>query len=345
MLRILLAVATALISPTVLAAVVLQYHHVSNTTPAITSISPDDFAAHMAYLHDNQFNVVSIESLFDTLGSDRVLPDKTVVITFDDAYLDILENAMPILAKYQFPSTIFVATELVGSSTQYLNWQQLQYLYANGVTIANHTVSHTHLLRMQENETEQVWRKRVQAEILDAQTTLANHIGETPKVFAYPYGEYNAAVVHIIDELGYVAFGQQSGAIDHGSNKTFLPRYALSGIYTDIETFKTKLMTLPLPTTDEFIEPLLESNVARPPLHLKLKNTDLSLHNLVCYGPAGQTHIDFHSPQEITATTTADVPVGRSRYNCTKRHKSGRYYWFSQPWIRKNPDGTWYPEP
>ena len=187
--------------------------------------------------------------------------------------------------------------------------------------------------------------QRVKAEILDAQTALTNHLGETPKLFAYPYGEYNAAVVQIIDELNYVAFGQQSGAINHLSNKTFLPRYPLSGTYSDMETFKTKLLTLPLPTTNEFIDPVLADNVTRPPLHLKLKNTDLSLHDLVCYGPGGQTHINFHSPQEITATTTEDVPVGRSRYNCTKRHKSGRYYWFSQPWIRKNPDGSWYPEP
>jgi biofilm PGA synthesis lipoprotein PgaB len=266
-----------------------------------------------------------------------------VVITFDDAYRDTLDNALPILQRYGYPATLFVATGLVGTSDQYLDWQQLQIMRDGNITMANHTVSHTHLLRKLPDESTQAWAQRIKEEVEVAQTALNKHLGVTRKIFAYPYGEYNGAVVEMIRALDYVAFGQQSGAIGKASDTAFLPRFPLSGAYTDMSQFKTKTATLALPLTRDFIDPMTLS--VRPRLWLKLHNTDLSLHRLACYGPGGSAHIEHINPQEIIATPTLDIPVGRSRYNCTLRHKSGRYYWFSQPWIRKNVDGSWYDEP
>ena len=299
----------------------------------------------MAYLHEQQFNVVPIETLTRQLTSGDPIKDKTIVITFDDAYSDILENAIPILDKYQFPATIFVATRLVGSSKQYLSWSQLRTLQAQRITMANHTISHTHLLRQNENETVSDWRKRIVGEINNAQAALSANLGTTEKIFAYPYGEYDAVVVGIIRELGYTAFGQQSGAIGTTSDPAILPRFPLSGVYTDFEPFKTKVMTLALPYNSAFVEPLLTPGNRRPPLHISLQDSDLSLKALICYGPGGPTEIKHLGPQEIIATAIQDLPPGRSRYNCTLRDKSGRYFWYSQSWIRKKPDNTWYPEP
>ena len=326
------------------AVVVLQYHHVSNDTPAITSISPEDFHAHMDYLQKHQFNVISIERLIEALQTEQSIPDKSVVITFDDAYRDLLDNAIPVLIRYDYPATIFVATDLVGSSSHYLDWQELRRMHdTNNITMANHTVTHTHLLRMLPDESKTMWIQRLTNEIENAQKDLEKHIGETKKIFAYPYGEYDRTVANLIQELGYVAFGQQSGAIGKTSDRATLPRFPLSGNYTDLSQFKTKIATLALPLETQFIDPVATD--IRPRLHLKLSNTDLSLRRLTCYGPGGPTSIEHVSAQEIIATPIQDIPVGRSRYNCTLHHEAGRYYWFSQPWIRKHPDGSWYDEP
>ena len=327
------------------AAVVLQYHHVSSSTPRITSITVEEFHQHMAYLHEQKFNVIPIETLTRQLASGEAIADKTIVITFDDAYIDILDNAMPILNKYQFPATIFVATGLVGSSKQYLSWTQLRTLQAQRITMVNHTVSHTHLLRQNDNETENGWRERIAGEINNAQLALSTNLGDIEKIFAYPYGEYNAAVVGIIRELGYTAFGQQSGAIGTTSDPALLPRFPLSGVYTDFSSFKTKIMTLSLPTMNDFVEPLLTTENRRPPLQIELKGSDLSLTAMTCYGPGGRTETKHLGPQDVIVTAVQDLPVGRSRYNCTLRDESGRYFWYSQSWIRKKSDGTWYPEP
>ncbi len=64
------------------AAVILQYHHVSNDTPASTSISPEQFEAHMQYLADNSFRVVALSEIMNSITKQQPIPDKTVAITF-----------------------------------------------------------------------------------------------------------------------------------------------------------------------------------------------------------------------------------------------------------------------
>ena len=74
------------------AAVILQYHHVSTDTPASTSIAPAQFEKHMQYLKDNGFTVVPLSKIVESVQNKQALADKTVAITFDDAYLDILSQ-------------------------------------------------------------------------------------------------------------------------------------------------------------------------------------------------------------------------------------------------------------
>ena len=93
----LLAVLCYCLHMTSFATVILQYHHVSATTPASTSISPEQFSLHMQYLKDNHFNVIPLSSLMDAIKQQHALPNKSVVITFDDAYLDILTHGKPSL--------------------------------------------------------------------------------------------------------------------------------------------------------------------------------------------------------------------------------------------------------
>ena len=93
---------------TAIGAVILQYHHVSDSTPASTSISPKQFEVHLQYLKDNNFKVVVLSELIEGIKNQQTLPDKSVAITFDDAYIDVLTQAKPILDKFSFPYTIFV---------------------------------------------------------------------------------------------------------------------------------------------------------------------------------------------------------------------------------------------
>ncbi|MEX0940951.1 MAG: polysaccharide deacetylase family protein, partial [Pseudomonadales bacterium] len=248
--------------------VVLQYHHVDTDTPPITSITPEGFNAHMAWLEQQDFNVWPLDRLMDSIEKGEATPDKTVAITFDDAYISIYNTAFPVLRKYGFPFTIFVATEYVGTNdAQYLGWDELREMQAHQAIIASHTHSHTHLLRRLDGESQTQWLARMEREIVQAMALIEEHTGSTSNLFAYPYGEYDTAILGLVRRLGLIGFGQHSGAVGMQDAREALPRFPMGGIYSGFDAFKTKIETLPLPIEPVRLEPLLADDF-RPRLTL-----------------------------------------------------------------------------
>jgi peptidoglycan/xylan/chitin deacetylase (PgdA/CDA1 family) len=327
--------------------VVLQYHHVSESTPAVTSISPNDFAAHMHYLNEKNFNVLPLDKAINSLRSGEDLPDRAVSITFDDAYASIYTRAYPLLKQLNYPFTIFIATDLVGANARlYLTWKQLREMAGHGALMANHTQSHLHLLRLLPAETREQWLGRIEEEISGAQQIIESNLGEVPKLFAYPYGEYDQGILTLMTKLGYTGFGQQSGAMGANSNFLTLPRYPLGGVYSGLDSFRTKANTLPLPIRLIDIESLISDGNFKPVLDLEFTEGKWRTSELACYGPGGKMTIEKISASHFRALPQQEVAVGRSRYNCTMpSNQRGRYFWYSQMWIRKKDDGSWYPEP
>ena len=189
------------------ATVILQYHHVSETTPASTSISPDQFSLHMQYLKDNNFKVIPLSTLMQSIKQKQALPDKSVVITFDDAYLDILTNGKPILDQYDFPFTIFVNPSIVErNSPRYLSWQQLKAMADDGVIIANHGMKHDSLARIPDGMSEPEWLAENTQSLLAAEQLIKEKTGQSWHYFAYPYGEYTPNIQQWVKDNNFVAF-------------------------------------------------------------------------------------------------------------------------------------------
>ncbi|MDB9868209.1 polysaccharide deacetylase family protein [Pseudomonadales bacterium] len=352
--------------------VILQYHHIGTLTPAITSIEPAQFKRHMDYIAQQGYQVWALERLVAALISGQPLPENVVSITFDDAYPSIYHHGFPILKAYGWPFSIFVSTYYIrqqndasdlngdaiinggqpdaddrntANDSQYLSWSQLREMRQAGASILNHTHSHPHLLRRLSGETRADWEIRISYQINRAQQLLTEHLGPTPKLLAYPYGEYDETVTRIATKLGYVGIGQQSGAAGPLSDLSALPRYPLSGIYSDMEGLQLKLNTWPLPLIANGRDPLLHPAENRPILDLQFNDPNLPLDNLVCYGPNGATKLTQLGPQHYQAQSETPLNVGRSRYNCTLPVPgSSRFYWFSQLWILRHPDGSWYAE-
>ena len=323
------------------AGVALLYHHVDDSTPFITSISPEQFNRHLDILSNESFSVLPLEQMVSQSIKDDHLK-KIASITFDDGYESIYRVAYPLLKERGWPFTIFVTTDLIGTSSLYINWQQLAEMAENGASIANHTLTHNHLIRRKPDEVEADWLARATTEITGATEQLAEH-GYQTTLFAYPYGEYNRALSSLVENLGLIGFGQQSGAIGKYSNKAYLPRFPLAGAYAGEAAFKDKIRSLSMPITMADIEPELARNF-RPSLKLTFPNPPANLHQLTCYGPNGLMPAADAAEGQIIVTPMTDVPVGRSRYNCTLP-RANRFYWFSQLWMRRLDNGAWYPEP
>ena len=348
--RIVLAILLLTICRHSSALVVLQYHHVSDDTPAATTVSPERFSEHMAWLANNQYQVVSMENLLELLREGDPLPDKTAVITFDDGYTSIYSVAWPVLKKYRWPFTVFVNSQHHDEkNSQYMSWSQLREMAKAGVTIGNHSVSHSHLIRRQKGEKTAAWRKRMQQEIEGAQKRIDQEVGRQPKIFAYPFGEHNGALEKMAADLGYIAFAQHSGPIAPFDSLQALPRFPFGGVYGDLKDFALKASSLPMPLHDvqvannknQFLQDALLPDGAEK-VTMIIDAEKALLDEISCFYSGKPASTEVRDGRLYISNSSA-IPAGRSRFNCTAPEK-GRFYWLSKMLIRKNADGSWYKE-
>lgn len=331
-------------------AAVLMYHHISTGTPPTTSTSPDDFIKHLDLLEKDGFQIWPLERVVQHLKRRRPLPNKVTSITFDDGYISIYEEALPILKERKLPFTIFVnANSIAAKHPLYMSWAQLKEVQEAGGVIANHSLNHDYLIRKLDNENEVDWLARIRKDINDNQQALIDNLGSAPKIFAYPYGEYNPELQKLIQQMGYVAFGQQSGAANPYTGLTALPRYAANGSSAQVSSLYTKLYALPFPLVNETpASAVLDGTNLRPNLTLTLLPGDYQIKQFRCYGPDAQplkvTAIKLADGNlEITINSDKDLHVGRPRYNCTAPHATeNRYFWFTRQWLIPYADGSWY---
>lgn len=343
-----------LISHSLSAAVILQYHHIRDTGPAATRTSPELFRQHLAYLAANNYQVVGLESLITALKQKQPLPDKTVAITFDDGYDSIYHQALPELKRRGWPFTVFINTKPIDEHWQgFMSWDQLRELTDAGASIANHSESHWHMLRRQEGENREHWLQRLQTGIETAEQRIGDELGQRYRWLAYPYGEYNREIQDLLQQMDYVGLAQVSGPLAPWSDLTALPRFAFGGAYGDINDFATKVATRAFPLQRTWVttesgqrlnDPLLPLTESRPVLHLRLDSAALAA-KVNCFA-SGQGSIPVvRDGDQLQIQVPAPLPVGRSRYNCTAASdEQGRFFWVSQPFWRRLEDGRWYSE-
>ena len=316
-------------------AVILQYHHVSTETPASTSLSSKQFEAHMTYLKDNGFSILPLPEVITALNNQQQLPDKTIVITFDDGYTSVYQNAYPVLKQLNWPFTILVTTGLIDNNPGlYASWDQLREMADNGATIANHTVTHPYLLELNQNESKQAWLNRVVDEINSAENTIKSETGHNYKILAYPYGEHDENLQTLINEMGYIGLAQNSGAINENSDFSALPRFPMSGIYASINSFSTKVHSLAF-NKFEFTPASPITQDSRPALEVQFFDNQPGLEQLSCYHQDEAIEITEKTNREdvFEIETSVSNSSRRFRFNCTAPGENGRYYWLSKQWI------------
>lgn len=173
---------------------ILAYHQVGDIDD-MYSITASQFEEQMAYLTRNGFHTISLEELFNFYDGKGKLPDKPVIITFDDGYEDNYLTALPILEKYNMSATVFIVPNLIGTE-EYLSWQQVGEMQQRHTEIGSHTLSH---IAMDEISEEQQRREASQSKLV-----LEHHVGKPIRFLAYPFGQFNAATKQILKETGYL---------------------------------------------------------------------------------------------------------------------------------------------
>lgn len=315
-------------------AVILQYHHVDSRTPPSTSLPVEDFRTHMAYLRDNGFTVLRMEAVIKALQDGSPLPDRSAVITFDDAYVSVHDAALPVLREFGYPFTVFITAGLVGSNNRlYATWDQLRAMADADGTLANHSMTHPYMLERLPGEDAAAWRERQRREIEDAEALIEARTGQSHRLFAYPYGEYDPDIQQLLRELDYVGIGQHSGPISAASDFTALPRFPFSGIYASMNTFPDKVRSLAFDV--RVVEPASPVTSELSPSAVLDFNGSYRFDALNCFNnnvPMRITAVD--AAEGIYRVETGEENRGRRfRYNCTAPGPEGRFFWYSVPWV------------
>lgn len=198
----------------------LMYHHIQPEEEAKKNgqtnltVSPDFLEKQFQYLQDKKYNVISMENLKNFFDGTEKLPDKPVLLTFDDGYKDNYVYMYPILKKFGYKATIFIPTGLL-NNPDYLTWDDLNSM-KDLVYFGNHTWSH----HGSGGTTE-----KLDEEIGLADKQLNEHGYNNLKIFAYPFGKSSGNAESVLAKDKYIlAFTTTHGNILCRGKNFDLPR-------------------------------------------------------------------------------------------------------------------------
>ena len=213
---------------------ILMYHSVAHNNVFFT-IKLKTFEKQMKYLKDKDYNVIKLSDLISFLGSNKELPKKTVVLTFDDGFEDNYTNVFPVLKKYNFPAAIFLITGLINKEMnnsqniplKILNWDQIQEMHQSGlIDFQPHTVNH---------------QKINKEEIINSKKEIEERLNKKCEFFAYPRGVYNDEIIGILRDNSFKAARTiRNGKVKKGDNLFKLKRISVNSTTSFIQ-FKANL--------------------------------------------------------------------------------------------------------
>lgn len=192
---------------------ILAYHRVNSGRKDPMAVSVENFRGQMNYFYERGYSSLTLEE-FSTLLPHENVPQKTVVVTFDDGYRDNYLCAFPILKHFGFRGTIFLTSDYIGKNDVFpmdkdknwdkvmdedlpLTWEQVLEMKEYGMEFGSHTCSHWHLDELPEME--------MVREIVESKRYLEQKLRSRVTSFCYPSGRYNQKVKEAVREAGYIA--------------------------------------------------------------------------------------------------------------------------------------------
>lgn len=208
---------------------VLYYHSVRESADNEVTISPEMLKTQLKYIKDQGYVTLTISELKEYLLNNSPIPKKSIVITFDDGYMDNYFNAFPILKNLNMVATIFCITSDL-NGTYYLSIDAINEMCHYGIDFQSHTVNHPKLDKMTYDEQ--------LIELKESKKTLESITGKKVDCIAYPFGDFNADSIKAAKDSGYsLGFTTKIGFSDRDDNPLKLDRIYISSKY-NMDTFK-----------------------------------------------------------------------------------------------------------
>lgn len=211
---------------------VLYYHSVLESADNEVIITPENLKKQLQYIKDQGYTTLTIAQLKNYLLNNSSIPEKSIVITFDDGYMDNYYNAFPILKDLDMKATIFCITSNLDGS-YYLSKDAIREMSNYGIDIESHTVNHAKLDSLTYDEQLK--------ELQESKKNLEEITGKEVDSIAYPFGNFNDDSIKASKAAGYtLGFTTNRGLSDRADNPLKLDRIYISSNY-DMNTFKEVL--------------------------------------------------------------------------------------------------------
>lgn len=211
---------------------ILAYHAIADLSddPVLAEygVPPRLFAAQLDALVGAGWSFVDLDTALAALAGEGSLPRRALLLSFDDAYADLLESACPIMAERGLPGVVFVVAGQLGGTNEWDNRKRattldlldaggLRAVAAQGIEVGSHTTTHRPLTKVPEAE--------LGEEIVGAADRLEQAGLARPRVFSYPYGEWSPPIAEAARAAGYEAsFTVEPGVVTGKADPHALPR-------------------------------------------------------------------------------------------------------------------------
>lgn len=179
---------------------VVMYHDIRPDKQVFFDVTPEEFEQHLKLIQQKGLTPITLDQLVTHLRTGLPLPEKPILLTFDDGYEGHYTYVYPLLKKYNYPAVFSIYTDKIDKrlGRPAVTWDQLKEMVADPlVTIASHSVTHRVMTTLTEAE--------VQREVRESKRILEAKLGVPIRYFTYPEGGYNAQVAKAVQEAGYAS--------------------------------------------------------------------------------------------------------------------------------------------
>lgn len=203
---------------------ILTFHTLDESS-AVTSLPPRVFRRGIESLRARGFRTVALDDVVASLRRGTELPSRAVVMTFDDGYRSVYDEAFPVLQEHGMTATVFVTVGASGSTSDrlppfegraMLAWSEIREMHRAGLAIGAHTLTHPDLTRLP--------TARVDAELRASKAVIEDRVGAEVTSFAYPKGRFDARSHALARELFASACSDALGLVGPRSDLWALER-------------------------------------------------------------------------------------------------------------------------
>lgn len=198
---------------------VLMYHSILKDPKRAGKyvVSPDTLKGDLQYLKERGYTTVVVEDLIRYVDQGTPLPEKPVMLTFDDGHYNYISYLLPLLEEYDMKAVVSVVGEFADTYTEtpdpnpnygYLSWEEIGQLARSGrIEIQNHSYNLHHQQNrkgagQKKGESTEAYQKLLREDLTEMQTALFHRAGVRSTCFTYPLGNMNSASEEVVRELG-----------------------------------------------------------------------------------------------------------------------------------------------